>query len=409
VSVELEQNAGINKILFIDAFSGIAGDMLVAALLDLGVPQTVFEEALKLLPLEGYTIDVQPVKRSGIAALRFVVEVEKSQPQRSYAEIRTMLEAATLADGAKNIALKAFEILARAEARVHRMALDKVHFHEVGAVDSIVDIVAAAVGLNWLGARVISSPLPMGRGTVIAQHGALPLPAPATVECLHNIPTYDAGIDAELVTPTGACLIAAVADDFCRWPELRPQRTGWGSGTRDLEDRPNLLRLVLGTGVPVSAAPEKSAEEISSPLVVLEANIDDMSPEIAAYAIECALDAGALDAWTTPILMKKGRQAIMLCALVRQADSTAISAVLFSETSTLGVRVRPSYRIERPRRIITVTTAYGPIAVKVAGGDGLAQNMAPEFDHCQKAAVQHNVPLKTVFAAATAAANLMLN
>jgi uncharacterized protein (TIGR00299 family) protein len=409
VAAELEAHEGSNKILFIDAFSGIAGDMLVAALLDLGVPQTVFEDALKLLPLEGYSIDVQKVKRSGIAALRFVVEVEQSQPQRSYAQIRAMLDAATLAEGAKEIACKAFEILAKAEARVHRMPLDKVHFHEVGAVDSIVDIVAAAVGLDWLGAHVISSPLPMGRGTVIAQHGALPLPAPATVECLHNIPTYDAGIDAELVTPTGACLIAAVAQQFCRWPELRPQCTGWGSGTQDLEDRPNLLRLVLGTATAERGTQGEPAEEISSPLVVLEANIDDMSPEIAAYAIECALEAGALDAWTTPIQMKKGRQAILFSALVRHLDTSAISTVLFRETTTLGVRIRPSYRIERPRRLITVTTPYGSIAVKVADGDGLPRNLAPEFDHCREAAKAHEVPIKVVFAAAMAAAELVLD
>lgn len=398
---ELEYHAGVGKVLFIDAFSGIAGDMLVAALLDLGVPRSVFDDALALLPLEGYTIDIQQTKRSGIAACRFVVEVEQGQPQRNYAQIKTMLQDANLAAGAKALALKAFEILANAEARVHRMSIDKVHFHEVGAVDSIVDIVAAAVGLDWLGARVIASPLPMGRGTVRAQHGVLPLPAPATVECLKNVPTYDAGIDAELVTPTGACLVAAAAEEFSRWPDLRPLCTGWGSGTMDLADRPNLLRLVLGA----DDAGADSAEP-NSPFVVLEANIDDMSPEIAAYALECALDAGALDAWSLPIQMKKGRQAQMLSVLIRPSDCTAMTALLFSETTTLGVRVRPSYRIERPRRMIEVATAYGSIAVKVAEGDGLPRNLAPEFEDCRRAAKQHGVSVKAVFAAALAAAEL---
>ena len=405
MTTQLKQNAGLDKILFIDAFSGVAGDMLVAALLDLGVPQAVFEDALKLLPLTGYSIEVQQVKKSSIAACRFIVNVEQSQPQRNYAEIQSMLHASTLAEGVKSIAFKAFGILAHAEARVHRMPIEKVHFHEVGAVDSIVDIVAAAVGLNWLGARVISSPLPMGRGSVITQHGALPLPAPATVECLHNVPTYDAGIDAELVTPTGACLIAAVAETFCRWPQMRPQSTGWGSGSMELEDRPNLLRLVLGDDSSNSTDEQGHAD---SPFAVLEANIDDMSPEIAAYAIECVLNAGALDAWTTPILMKKGRQAIMLSALVKHADTTALSSVIFRETTSLGVRIRPSYRTERARRMISVATQFGPIAVKVAEGDGLPQNVAPEFDDCRRAAEQHNVPIKAVFAAATAAAESLL-
>lgn len=405
MTTELKQNAGLDKILFLDAFSGIAGDMLVAALLDLGVPQAAFEDALKLLPLTGYSIEVQQVKKSSIAACRFIVHVEQSQPQRNYAEIQSMLHASTLPEGVKSIALKAFDILAQAEARVHRMPIEKVHFHEVGAVDSIVDIVAAAVGLNWLGARVISSPLPMGRGSVITQHGTLPLPAPATVECLHNVPTYDAGIDAELVTPTGACLVAAVAETFSRWPQMRPHSTGWGSGSMDLEDRPNLLRLVLGDDMSNSTAAQ---EQVDSPFAVLEANIDDMSPEIAAYAIECVLNTGALDAWTTPILMKKGRQAIMLSALVKTADTTALSTVIFRETTSLGVRIRPSHRTERARRMISVATQFGPIAVKVAEGDGLPQNVAPEFDDCRRAAEQHNVPIKAVFAAATAAAETLL-
>lgn len=400
----LKYHEGVDKILFIDAFSGIAGDMLVAALLDLGIPLTVFEEALGLLSLEGYTIDIQQAKRSGITACRFVVVVDQSQPQRSYSEIKRLLIEAELPTGAKELALKAFEILGKAEASVHGIPIDKVHFHEVGAVDSIVDIVAAAVGLDWLGARVIASPLPMGRGTVLAQHGILPLPAPATVECLRDIPTYDAGIDAELVTPTGACLIAAAATTFSRWPDIQPQCTGWGSGTQDLIDRPNLLRLVLGTSVDVRPSPEAHSAETNAPFVVLEANIDDMSPEIAAYAMECALEAGALDVWTTPILMKKGRQALMLSVLVRRSESSMISAVLFSETTTLGVRIRPSYRIERSRHIVIVRTAYGAIPVKVAGGDGLPRNLAPEFEDCRLAAKHHGVPIKQVFTAALAAA-----
>lgn len=397
---DLERGAGIGKILFLDAPSGIAGDMLVATLLDLGVPRGAIEEPLAALPLTGYRIDVVPLVRSGIGARRFIVEVESGQPQRTYRQIRELLEAAALAGGCRKIALDAFRLLAEAEAGVHRMPVEDVHFHEVGAVDSIVDIVAVAAAIDFLGARVIASPLPMGKGHIRAQHGVLPLPAPATVSCLRGVPTYDAGIDGELVTPTGACLVATIASEFSRWPDLAPERSGWGGGTKELEDRPNLLRAVLGTSP--DAAPRASGES-EAPFAILEANVDDMSAEIAAHAVERALEAGALDAWTTPIGMKKGRPAMMIAALARREDIQSLSRVLFAETTTLGVRVRPSYRLERPRRMIEVETAFGPIAVKVADGDGLPRNAAPEFEACRAAALEHEVPLKEVYAAAIAA------
>ncbi|HEY2735407.1 MAG TPA: LarC family nickel insertion protein, partial [Polyangiales bacterium] len=308
----LVRGAGDGLLLYLDAGSGIAGDMLVAGLLDLGVPQRVVEAGLAGIDVGPYTLRVQRVLRSGIAASHFSVLVEGTQPSRDYRQIVQLLEAAdTLTDRARTLALRAFEILARAEAEVHACPIDQVHFHEVGAVDSIVDITAAAIAIDHLGAEIHCSPLPIGRGSVRSQHGIIPLPAPATVLCLRGVPTYDAGLEAELVTPTGACLVATAAHSFGPWPKFRPERVGMSAGTREWPDRPNLLRVVLGTPDASNAEPGRSHGRH----VVLEANIDDLSPEVAAFALSRALAAGALDAWTTPIGMKKGRAAQTLSLL----------------------------------------------------------------------------------------------
>jgi len=391
-------------ILFLDAPSGIAGDMLVAALLDLGVPREPIDDALATVPVSGYRIELPRAVRSGISAARFVVEGESAQPERTYAEIRTIIERATLPDGARALASRAFRILAEAEAAVHRAPLDEVHFHEVGAVDSIVDVVAAAVALDFLGAEVVASPLPMGRGFVRARHGVLPLPAPATVLALRGVPTVPADVDFELVTPTGACLVAAAATRFARWPAMRPDRVGWGAGARDLPDRPNALRAVLGAPLAIErATPADGDATFDAPFVVLEANVDDTTGELAAFSVERALAHGALDAWTTPIAMKKGRPALQISALARRASLEELARVLLAETTTLGVRWRPVARFERPRRMVTVDTPYGAIPVKIADGDGIAPNAAPEHDACREAALRHGVSLREVYAAALAA------
>jgi uncharacterized protein (TIGR00299 family) protein len=397
---DLARGAGAGKVLFLDAFSGVAGDMLVAALLDLGVPLEKIESALDCLSIDGYSIEVGSTVRSGIMARRFLVHVESPQPDRTYAEIRTMLDASGLPKGALDIAQRAFKLLGEAESSVHSIPLSEVHFHEVGAVDSIVDMVAVAVALDHLGAEVVSSPLPMGNGMINARHGVLPLPAPATVSCLRGVPTYGVGVEAELVTPTGACLVASIAEEFTSWPDMKPERVGWGGGTRELPDRPNLLRLVLGT-------PNIETRQVRDrQLVVMEANVDDMTPEIAAFTVERALSAGALDAWTTPIGMKKGRSAVMLSALAKASDADELARVLLTESTSLGLRIRPTERIERPRRTIEVATAFGPIPIKIADGDGLPPNVAPEFEACRDAALAHKVPLKKVFESALTAAQL---
>jgi hypothetical protein len=393
------RDAAQGRIVFLDAQSGVSGDMLVAALIDVGVPFEVVREAVDALGLGGFRVSLETRVRSGIAARGFAVAVEGEHPERSWREIRGLIGASRLDTPVKDIAIAAFGRLADAEARVHGVSEDDVVFHEVGAIDSIVDVVAAAAAFAHLGGRIVCSPLPMGRGTVHARHGALPLPAPATVYCLRGVPTYDGGVAAELVTPTGACLVATVARDFARWPSMRPERIGWGAGTRELPDRANVLRVVVGEPVTSEPATEDGA------FVVLETNVDDSSAEIVAHAVSVLLSAGALDAWTVPIGMKKGRPAVMLCALARRAEKESLARVLLAETSTLGVRVRGVDRIERPRRIVNVATRFGQIPVKLADGDGLPRHVAPEFDACRDAAHAHGVSAKEVYAAALRAAD----
>ncbi len=383
-------------LLYVDATGGgVAGDMFNAALLDLGVPLAAMEHGLSGLDVGPYRIEVPTVERSGIVARQFLVHVEGTPPQRSWAAIRRLLEdAPTLSDGARSRALATFQRLADAEAEVHGVAAHDVHFHEVGAVDSIVDIVAAAVALDLLDATVVASPLPMGRGTTRSAHGILPLPAPATVGCLRGVPTVDGGVEGELVTPTGAALVATAAARFERWPAMRPERTGWGAGTRTFPDRPNVLRLVWG-----QPAIETSVEELR----VLESNIDDMTPELGAHLLDRLLAAGALDAWLTPVVMKKGRLAVVVGALVDHSRQEAVLRALLTESSSLGARIVPVRRVRRPRRVEEVATRFGPIPVKIAEGDGLPRNLAPEFEACRAAAARHGVPLKEVFAATLAA------
>ena len=397
----LKEGEGRGKTLFFDAFSGIAGDMTIAALLDLGVPLLVVERALAALPLGGYHLHRGHAHRSAIVATTFEVHVEGSQPLRTWSTIDAMLAASTLEPAVRERARAIFHRLGVAEARVLRTRLEDVHFHEVGAVDAIVDIVGAAAALTWLGADVVCAPLPMGRGFVRAAHGPLPNPAPAVVTCLEGCPTYEVPLDAELVTPTGAAIAATVATRFARWPTMAPLRVGFGAGRRELPDRPNVLRLVLGDVAVASATPEEST---SATPVVLEANVDDKTGEVAGYAIDALLAAGALDAWAVPATMKKGRPGLVVSALCDVARAEAVTAALLRETTSIGVRRVPVTRTERPRRMATVETSYGPIAVKISEGPFGPPQVKPEFEPCAEAARRAGVPVREVIAEATAAA-----
>jgi uncharacterized protein (TIGR00299 family) protein len=392
----LEAGAGKGRVLFLDAPSGLAGDMIIAALIDLGVPRAVVEDAVGALGLSGFHLHFGRRTRSGIVATAFDVHVDAAQPGRSYGQIRRLLDAAPLPPALRERAQRTFLRLAEAEAKVHRALLDDVHFHEVGAVDAIVDVVGSAAALEHLGAELVVSPLPMGRGFVKAAHGVLPLPAPAAVECLAGFETYDGGLDFEFVTPTGAAIVGANAARSARWPTMRPIAVGWGAGAAELRDRPNLLRAILAD-VP-AAAP------VGATHAVLEANLDDATGELLAGAVEALLAAGALDAWATPITMKKGRPAVTLSVLVPAERADALAHAMLRETPSLGVRRHDVSRVERPRRAGTVRTRFGEIAVKIAEGPFGPAQIKPEWDACAEAARRHGVPVKEVIAAVLAAA-----
>ena len=392
----LAAGAGRGQILFLDAASGIAGDMTVAALIDLGVPAQVVEAAVGALGLRGTRVRVVPAWSGAIAASRFEVKLAGRQPERSFRDIDRLLARAPLAPAVRDLARRIFRRLAEAEAEVHRTAVEEVHFHEVGAVDSIVDIVGAAACFVHVGATVVASPLPLGRGHAECRHGVIPLPAPATVLCLRGVPTTDAGIPGELVTPTGAAIVATVAERFAAWPEIAPVRVGWGAGTRVLPDRPNALRAVLGT-----PSPGRAREDTH---VVIEANLDDATGELVGHVLGLLMERGALDAWAAPVTMKKGRPGIVLSVLVRASDMEETTETLLAETPSIGVRRYGVSRVERPRRIVRVATPFGEIPVKVSEGPHGAPVRKPEIDACAAIARATGTPLRDVLAAATVAA-----
>jgi hypothetical protein len=390
---DLTELAGAGKLLYLDAASGVAGDMTIAALVDLGVPLDVVAQAVQALPLDGVSLRLETALAGAIGATHFDVLVDGPQPERRYVEIDAMLAAASLPSAVARLARAIFRRLGEAEAEVHRISLDDVHFHEVGAVDAIVDIVGAAACFAHLGAEVVSSPLPMGRGFVTCRHGVLPLPAPAAVAALKGVPTYPAGIEAELVTPTGAAIVATVARRFEEWPSIVPERIGWGAGTSVFPDRPNALRVVLG-----GKAERTGLEHETDPAthVVIEASVDDMTGEAAGHAIATLIAGGALDAWATPVVMKKGRPGLVLSALARALERERVAGLLLRETTSIGVRIVPARRIERPRAMHTVSTRYGDIPVKVSGGPYGAPVVKPEFDACARAAELAGVPVRLV-------------
>jgi pyridinium-3,5-bisthiocarboxylic acid mononucleotide nickel chelatase len=384
----LEAGAGRGKILFFDTQSGVAGDMTIAALLDLGVPWEVVESAVAKLPIAAIRIQQTAVTRGAIGATHFSVSHPPEQPHRSFREIRDLLRSCALEPDVLALSLAIFQRLAEAEAEVHRIESDEVQFHEVGAVDAIVDVVGAAACLIHVGARVLCSPLPMGSGSVMSEHGVLPLPAPATVNCLAGVPTYAAAIEGELVTPTGAAIVATVAESFVTWPTFAPERVGWGAGTRSLPDRPNALRVALGA--PASERPSAHSHTL------VEATVDDMTGELAAHALSALLLAGALDAWATAVVMKKGRPGLVLSALAPIELAGAVADVLLRETSTIGVRFSDVSRRELNRRVVDVETEFGTIPVKLSGEGSDFHEAKPEFDACVEAARRHGVPVRKV-------------
>jgi len=399
---------------YFDCFHGAAGDMLLAALLDAGLDLAALQAALGGLGLGGYTLLPERVLSHGVTGTRLRVRVDADQPQRDWAQIRALLGAATLPGAARAWALGAFERLARAEAAIHGVPVEQVHFHEVGAVDSIVDTVGVCVGLALLGVeRVYASPLPSGQGWVQTQHGPLPVPAPATLALLAEVgaPLLPAppGSTGELVTPTAAALLAELAS-FTQ-PPLLLRRVGYGLGQKAFP-RLNGLRVWLGDGQPVAAGGQPAAQQQAAGhehgpqplaregLVELRCNLDDASGELIAYTIERLLASGALDAWAAPLVMKKGRPAVQLACLARVEQVAALAGLILSETPSLGVRWSTVERLAAARDWVTATTPWGPVRVKRKLIAGAVAGAAPEYEDCAALARAHGVPLAQVYAAA---------
>lgn len=425
------------RIGYLECFAGISGDMLLGALVDAGVSRTLLEDTAKALGI-GATLRFSTANRSGITATKVDVldatsgEMaehvhehhhehhhshdhshehkhehehdhghQHSHPHvhgRSWKQIRELIEQSSLATDVRALALRAFELLAHAEAKVHNVPVETVHFHEVGAVDTITDIVCGAAGLCSLGIEAwYASAVNVGGGFVQCAHGVFPVPAPATAELLKGIPTYSAGIQKELTTPTGAALLKALGCEFGEAPVLTTDVIGYGAGTRNPEGFPNVLRLSIGQSV----AKKTPANER---VAVLECAVDDATPQVIAHCMERALEEGALDVMCAPVVMKKGRMGSLLTVLCRPERREALEELLLRETTTLGIRVREEDRVILQRRFIEVETAFGSIRIKIGSRDGEDLNLMPEYEDCAQAARQHGVSLKQVMQAALAAA-----
>lgn len=379
------------KVLVLEPIGGIAGDMFLAAALDLGVPRGELERLLGTLPLEGFRLEVSAAEAGGLRGTHLKVVVEgPEQPERGLRQILEIVEQSGLSARAREAARAVFVRIGRAESTVHGVPLESVHFHEVGAVDSIVDVCGATAALDLLGwPRLCALPPELGQGLVETAHGALPVPPPAVLEILKGTPVKLGGPPGEAVTPTGAALLAALCE-VGDPPTFAPERVGLGVGTARWPDRPNVLRLTLG----------QAAAEGERRLWVMEANLDDCPGQLVARAIEAALAAGALDAWAGPLTMKKGRPGFLLGALADGEHREAVTRAFLAETTTLGVRWYPVERTELSREVLSVETAYGPVRVKVSRDGGRVVGAQPEYEDCAQRAREKSVPVREVMAAA---------
>jgi pyridinium-3,5-bisthiocarboxylic acid mononucleotide nickel chelatase len=416
------------RIAYLDCFSGISGDMFLGALLEAGLPARVLEETVAALNV-GARLEISRVTRSGISATKVDVWIgdekdlpreqvshahhhessagvspavvrasrphQGEHPHRSLNEIRRIIRDAKIAPAAQERALAIFQALGEAEAKIHNTDVEKIHFHEVGAVDAIVDIVCAAVGSLALGVdEWVCSPLNLGGGSVECAHGRFPVPSPATVELLRGAPVYSSGIDAELVTPTGAAIVKTLCQRFVPFPAMTIAAAGYGAGSRDFTGQPNAVRLTIGDGVETQLAASQDIPEDT--IAVLEANLDDLNPQVFGYVMERLLAEGALEAFGTPVQMKKGRPGMLLTVLARPEDAPRLAKLVFGETTTLGLRMRQERRQTLVRRTVAVQTPWGEVRMKVANLNGSIANYAPEYEDCRRIADQHKVPLKQV-------------
>jgi len=405
---------GKNQILYIDASSGISGDMTIGALLDLGGRLELLQERLGSLTLRGYRLLARKELRAGIQATKFDVVLDETardvqghhgkshgghhHHHRTFGEIRRMIESSSLSAWVREKSVSAFFKLAQAEGTVHNQPPEEVHFHEVGALDSIVDIVGCMILMEeLLPSRIACSPVNVGRGTLECRHGIYPVPGPAVEHLLRGVPTFSNEVEGELTTPTGAALLAVLAESYGPRPLMSALRAGYGAGTRDTPGSANVLRLTLAEGASADASFEKGE------VAVIEAAIDDMSPQVWGYFQERALSAGALDVYAVPALMKKNRPAYVLTLLCDSAHLDEMVHLVFAETTTIGLRYTAARRRTLDREIVQVQTDYGPVRIKVASIQGRRVNFVPEYEDCRHLAAERGVPLKDVTAAASRA------
>ncbi len=389
------------KILYFDCFAGIAGDMIIGALLDAGLDLDELRGELATLKVPGYTLSAEKTARNSITGTKFNVNVsEEDHAHRHLKDIVELIDSSELSDTVKERSAQTFRTLAAAEASIHGESIESVHFHEVGGVDSIIDIIGSFIGLEKLGIEAVyASRVHLGTGFVRSAHGKIPVPAPATLALLQDVPVYSTGITSELVTPTGAAVLVTLAKEFGPLPRMTVERTGYGAGSRELEI-PNLLRVCIGE----AAGPAAKREE----LVLAETNIDDMNPQLFDHVGERLFEQGALDVYLTPVQMKKGRPATVLSALVRPDKLDEVLSVIFSETTTLGVRINRIERAYLERELVKVETRYGTVSVKVARTAGGIANVSPEYEECRAIAAAQHLPLKDVYDEVKAAARRQL-
>lgn len=388
---------------YFDCFSGISGDMVLGALVDAGADLRAMEAELRKLGLEGWKISASKVQRRAIFATHVKVETEEQHHHRGLSIILKRIDDAKLAPRTAERARKIFTRLAEAEAHVHQVPVEQVHFHEVGAVDSIIDIVGAAIGSEMLGIDEFAcSPLDVGAGQVKTAHGLLPVPAPATAELLRGAPTFSSGLQRELVTPTGAAIATTLATRYAEMPPMTLRAIGYGAGSADNAEKPNVLRLMIGERATSDLGDlGEPGEYWDAPVTVIETNLDDMSPQIYGYFAEKALEAGALDVFSTPAQMKKNRPGLLVTILSEPANVSQLIDLVFRETTTIGVRTYEVRRKTLAREFVPVATPFGEVRMKVSRLNGAVLNATPEYEDCQKLAAERGVPLKQVMAAAS--------
>ena len=381
---------------YFDCFSGISGDMTLGALVDLGMPVAWLTDKLRSMPLENFDVTLTSTHRNGIHAKLVHVAANDDKSSRNYSQIRALIENSPLTDRVKSTSLQIFQKLAEAEARIHSCPIEAVHFHEVGGVDAIVDIVGTALGFEYLAIKkIIASPIPLGNGFVTCSHGKLPVPVPATLGILKNVPVYGTTIPHELVTPTGAAIISALARGFEAMPDMVIKKIGYGAGQRDLADRPNLLRIILGNEPPTATGLSEGLLE--DRIEIIEASIDDMNPELFGHLMDRLFEDGALDVCWIPIYMKKNRPATMLQVLCKHDRRDILIHRILSETTTLGVRYYGSRRRLLWRDQQEIKTSYGNITVKRVKDPQGNIRIIPEYEVCQKIARQLDIPLRIVY------------